>query len=214
MKILLLEDDALLAQSVIDELEDVGYNVTWAEESDSAIDITYENRFDLYLFDVNVPGMSGFELLKSLRESGDQTPTIFMTSRNQIDDIREGFDVGANDYIKKPFDLDELLIRIESKLPKYQATQLSKSFAIDSQSYRVTCKDKNSKLPPKEFELIRYFINHQDQLLPTDSIIEEISETSISIATFRTYIKNLKRHIDGCGVIENIKGVGYRFKLL
>ena len=214
MKILLLEDDALLAQSVIDELEDVGYNVTWAEESDSAIDITYENRFDLYLFDVNVPGMSGFELLKSLRESGDQTPTIFMTSRNQIDDIREGFDVGANDYIKKPFDLDELLIRIESKLPKYQATQLSKSFAIDSQSYRVTCKDKNSKLPPKEFELIRYFINHQDQLLPTDSIIEEISETTISIATFRTYIKNLKRHIDGCGVIENIKGVGYRFKLL
>ena len=214
MKILLLEDDALLAQSVIDELEDVGYSVTWAEESDSAIDITYENRFDLYLFDVNVPGMSGFELLKSLRESGDQTPTIFMTSRNQIDDIREGFDVGANDYIKKPFDLDELLIRIESKLPKYQATQLSKSFSIDSESYRVTCKDKNSKLPPKEFELIRYFINHQDQLLPTDSIIEEISETTISIATFRTYIKNLKRHIDGCGVIENIKGVGYRFKLL
>ncbi len=214
MKILLLEDDALLAQSVIDELEDVGYSVTWAEESDSAIDITYENRFDLYLFDVNVPGISGFELLKSLRESGDQTPTIFMTSRNQIDDIREGFDVGANDYIKKPFDLDELLIRIESKLPKYQATQLSKLFSIDSESYRVTCKDKNSKLPPKEFELIRYFINHQNQLLPTDSIIEEISETSISIATFRTYIKNLKRHIDGCAIIENIKGVGYRFKLL
>ncbi len=214
MKILLLEDDALLAQSVIDELQDAGYDVTWAEESESVIDITYEESFNLYIFDVNVPGINGFELLKSLRDSGDQTAAIFMTSRNQIDDIREGFNVGADDYIKKPFDLDELLIRIESKLPKIQSTQLSKSFSIDPAGYRITCKDKNSKLPPKEFDLIRYFINHQDQLLPTDIIISEISEKGISIATFRTYIKNLKRYIDGCGVIENIKGVGYRFKLL
>ena len=214
MKILLLEDDNLLAQSVIDELEDAGYSVTWAEESDSVIDISYDESFELYLFDVNVPGMNGFELLKSLRESGDQTPTIFMTSRNQIEDLREGFGVGADDYIKKPFDLDELLIRIASKLPQSSVTQLSKTFAIDPESYRLTCKDKESKLPPKEFDLIRYFIAHQEQLLPTDDIIEEISESSISIATFRTYIKNLKRYIDGCAVIENIKGVGYRFKLL
>jgi len=214
MKILLLEDDTLLAQSVIDELEDAGYSVTWAEESDSVIDISYEESFDLYLFDVNVPGINGFELLKSLRESGDQTSAIFMTSRNQIEDLREGFDVGANDYIKKPFDLDELLIRIASKLPQYQATQLSKNFAIDPESYKLTCKNKESKLPPKEFELIRYFIAHQNQLLPTNNIIDEISEAAISIATFRTYIKNLKRYIDGCAVIENIKGVGYRFKLL
>ncbi len=214
MKILLLEDDTLLAQSVIDELEETGYSVTWAEESESVIDITYEQNFDLYLFDVNVPGINGFELLKSLRDSGDQTPTIFMTSRNQIEDLRQGFNVGANDYIKKPFDLDELLIRIASKLPQYQATQLSKSFSIDPQSYTLTCKDKNSKLPPKEFELIRYFIQHQNQLLSTQDIIDDISESAISIATFRTYIKNLKRNIEGCGVIENVKGVGYRFKLL
>ncbi len=213
-KILLLEDDSLLAQSVIDELEDVGYSVTWAEESDSVIDISYDERFDLYLFDVNVPGINGFELLKSLRESGDQTSTIFMTSRNQVEDLREGFGVGANDYIKKPFDLDELLIRIASKLPQHKASQLSKDFAIDPESYRLTCKGKESKLPPREFELIHYFIAHQDQLLPTDSIINEISEATISIATFRTYIKNLKRYIEGCALIENVKGVGYRFKLL
>jgi len=179
-----------------------------------AIDMSYEEKFDLYLFDVNVPGISGFELLKSLRESGDQTSAIFMTSRNQIDDLREGFSVGADDYIKKPFDLDELLVRIASKLPQLSSTQLSKNFSIDPDGYSLTCKDRVQKLPPKEFDLIRYFIAHKDQLLPTNDIIDEFSEADISIATFRTYIKNLKRHIDGCAVIENIKGVGYRFKLL
>jgi DNA-binding response OmpR family regulator len=214
MKILLLEDDTLLAQSVIEELEDAGYSVTWAQESDRVIDLTYDNHFDLYLFDVNVPGINGFELLHSLRESGDTTAAIFMTSRNQIDDIRQGFGVGANDYIKKPFDLDELLVRIESKLPQNHSTQLSAEFRLDPQSYEITCKNQTHQLPPKEFDLINYFVTHQDQLLNPHDIIEEFSDAQISIATFRTYIKNLKRHIGECGVIENVKGVGYRFKLL
>ena len=209
-----MEDDILLAQSVIEELEDAGYNVVWAEESDAVIDTTYGARFDLYLFDVNVPGMSGFELLRALRESGDSTPAVFMTSRNQIDDLREGFDVGADDYIKKPFDLDELLIRIASKLPQRKQMQLSATFSIDPEGYSVICNTTSSKLPPKEFDLLRYFAEHRDQLLETDRIMEEFADSSISIATFRTYIKNLKRHVEGCAQIENIKGVGYRFTLL
>jgi len=204
----------LLAQSVIEELEDAGYEITWAEESDTVIDITYKTRFDLYLFDVNVPGMNGFELLRILRESGDSTTAIFMTSRNQIDDLRKGFGAGADDYIKKPFDVDELLIRITSKLPQQKLIRLSPFFTIDPQGYSVTCNSSTNKLPPKEFGLLRYFVDHRGQLLETDRIMEEFMESSISIATFRTYIKNLKRHIDGCALIENIKGVGYRFTLL
>ncbi len=209
-----MEDDILLAQSVVEELEDAGYDVTWAEESDTVVDITYKTRFDLYLFDVNVPGMSGFELLRVLRESGDCTAAIFMTSRNQIDDLREGFDVGADDYIKKPFDLDELLIRIASKLPQQKHVRLSATFTVDPESYSVVCGSASSKMPPKEFDLLRYFIDHRDQLLETDRIMDEFTDSDISIATFRTYIKNLKRHIEGCALIENIKGVGYRFTLL
>ena len=178
------------------------------------MDITYKERFDLYLFDVNVPGMNGFELLRVLRESGDGTAAIFMTSRNQIDDLRNGFDAGADDYIKKPFDADELLIRISSKLPQQKLTRLSATFTIDPDSYIVTCKNTGNKLPPKEFGLLRYFVEHRDQLLETDRIMEEFTTSDISIATFRTYIKNLKRHIEGCALIENIKGVGYRFTLL
>ncbi len=203
-----------MAQSVIDELEDAHYNVTWASESGEVIDLTYEASFSLYLFDVNVPGINGFELLNSLRQSGDQTPTIFMTSRNQIDDLREGFSVGGDDYIKKPFDIDELLIRVASKLPQLSKTQLSPIFSIEMDGYTFTCKDKTSTIAAKEFKLLQHFIKHKSQLLETYDILDTIFESEISISTFRTYIKNLKRHIGECGLIENIKGVGYRFKLL
>jgi len=214
MNILLLEDDVLLAQSVIDELEDNSYTISWACESDEVFDFTYENKFDLYLFDVNVPGINGFEILKSLRESGDDTPAIFMTSRNQIDDLRDGFSAGACDYIKKPFDIDELMIRIVSKLPVSTEIRYSSIFSIESNEYKIRCKEKNMTLPVKEFRLLEYFITYKSQLVQTDKIISDVFESAITIATLRTYIKNLKRHIDGCGVVENIKGVGYRFKFL
>jgi len=213
--ILLLEDDALLAESVIDELEEAGYDVTWVQESGEAADAAWEQQFSVYLFDVNVPGMNGFELLSSLRESGDRTPALFMTSRNQIDDLRQGFASGADDYIKKPFYPEELLIRIASKLPKTDKTYHSKYFSVDPSNLVVTCKDQLHALPAKEFALLEFFLQRQEQLIAAEESISELyPDTPISIATFRTYIKNLKRHIGSCGVIENVKGVGYRFKLL
>ena len=213
--ILLLEDDALLAESVIDELEEADYSVTWVQESDEAAEAAWSGTFSLYLFDVNVPGMNGFELLSSLRDSGDRTPALFMTSRNQIDDIRTGFASGADDYIKKPFDPEEMLIRIESKLPKSGKKVYSKTFGVDSENLTIICKDKKQTLPAKEFALLTFFLERPNQLIAPEVIIDELyPENPISIATFRTYIKNLKRHTGSCAVIENVKGVGYRFKLL
>jgi len=214
INILFLEDDVLLAQSVIDELEDSDYTVFWACEADEVFEFTYNNKFDLYLFDVNVPGMNGFDILKSLRDSADNTPTIFMTSRNQIDDLRSGFNVGACDYIKKPFDIDELLIRIESKLPVSNEIKYSKIFSLESKEYKIKCKQKITTLPLKEFKLLEYFILYKSKLMESESIIDDVFESAITLATLRTYIKNLKRDVDGCAVIENVKGVGYRFKFL
>ncbi len=213
--ILLLEDDALLAESVIDELEEAGYGVTWVQESDEAAEAAWDGTYALYLFDVNVPGMNGFELLASLRDSGDRTPALFMTSRNQIEDIRTGFASGADDYIKKPFDPEELLIRIESKLPRSAQHAYTKTFGIDPQNLTVICKGHSKPVPAKEFALLMYFLERPNQLIAPEAIIDELyPENPISIATFRTYIKNLKRHTDSCALIENVKGVGYRFKLL
>lgn len=213
--ILFLEDDKLLAQSVVEELEDASYSVDWVQEGDDAAQTSYDNRYHLYLFDVNVPGINGFELLAQLRESGDNTPAIFLTSKNQLTDLKKGFEVGANDYIKKPFDLNELLIRIESKMPKKSKVYLSPNFSIEAFTCKIICKGVERKLPLKEFELLEYLYKNQNSFLPPYEIISTIYEDkTISIATFRTYIKNLKRHIEGCAEIENMKGVGYRFKLL
>ena len=203
-----------MAQSVIDELEESGYNISWACEADEVFDFTYKNKFDLYLFDVNVPGMNGFDILKLLRDGADNTPTIFMTSRNQIDDLKSGFDAGACDYIKKPFDIDELMIRIESKLPISKEIKYTKKFSLESKEYTIKCFDKIATLPLKEFKLLEYFISYDSQLVETNTIIEDVFESTITVATLRTYIKNLKKDIYNCATIENVKGVGYRFKFL
>jgi len=213
--ILFLEDDKLLATSVIEELEYASYSVDWAQEGDEAAEFSYKSRYKLYLFDVNVPGIDGFELLKQLRLGGDTTPAIFLTSRHQIEDLAMGFESGGDDYIKKPFDLNELLIRIASKMPKTKLEYFSSDFALDASSLSLTCKEKVHKLPAKEFALLAYLCKYSNQLLSPDDIIFNLyEEKAISIATFRTYIKNLKRHLEGCAVIENMKGVGYRFKIL
>ncbi len=213
--ILFLEDDRLLAQSVLDVLSSASYNVDWVEEGDEAADASYDHNYKLYLFDVNVPGLNGFELLEQLRRSGDTTPTLFLTSRNQIEDLEHGFQIGANDYIRKPFDLHELLIRIKSKMPKTSLQYFSPHFAIDASASCIHCYHDVKKLPAKEFALLSYLCQHQDcYLAPEDIIFALYEEKSISIATFRTYIKNIKRHLSTCGSIENLKGVGYRFKVL
>ena len=215
MKILLLEDDKDLNLSIQEELEDNSYNVISAFNSDEAIDLTYSQKFDLYLFDVNVPGISGFELLKELRQSGDTTPCIFLTSKNEIDDIKKGFEVGADDYIKKPFDFDELLIRIEAKLPKTNNEIISNKLAINPNNYALIIDNKEIILAKKEFEILHLLIKNKDNIIETFDIIDQLyQDETISISTFRVYIKKLKKYIDGVGVIENIRGVGYRFKAL
>ena len=214
MDILFLEDDALLAESVIEELEEHGFSIDWVADGDAAADAAYERRYRLYLFDVNVPGMNGFSLLESLRDAGDLTPAIFLTSRNELRDLQQGFGSGADDYVKKPFDIDELVVRILAKLPKSGSQKLSESFSIDPENLHIVCRGEVQTLAAKEFAILHFLIQHKEQLVSAEDIIAALYEEPISIATFRVYIKNLKRHIGPCAAIENVKGVGYRFKTL
>ena len=108
-KILLLEDDEILSDSLIELLESEGFDVVHAKDGEDALQKTFEERFDLFLFDVNVPCIDGFELLKSLRDSDDKTPTIFLTALSDIASLAKGFDVGADDYIKNLLNLMSFL---------------------------------------------------------------------------------------------------------
>ena len=117
-KILLLEDDDVLSETLMELLESENFEVVHVKDGEKALDATFIKHFDLLLLDVNVPFLNGFELLSELRHSGDMTPAIFITALTDVASLSQGFDVGADDYIKKPFDFNELLIRIRALIKK------------------------------------------------------------------------------------------------
>ena len=129
-KILLLEDDPNLSDTVCDYLEEKGFEVICVYDGEEALSSIYENCFDLLLLDVNVPNKNGFEVLKEVRKENKSTPAIFITSLNSMDSLEQGYSSGCDDYIRKPFELKELLIRIQ--------TILKREFSHKSESINIT----------------------------------------------------------------------------
>lgn len=213
-KILLLEDDLNLRDTIEEELEEAGFNITSTDKSDDVLDLTYEEKFDLYLFDVNVIGMNGFKLLEALREAGDETPTIFLTSKNKTNDVIEGFDVGASDYLKKPFDIDELIARMLRFLKTKKSYKISESVSYLPESYEVIHEEKHILLNQKDAQILEYFLNHKNQVISKEQILDDVYEGEyITDSTFRGYIKKIKSAI-GEEHLRNIRGQGYIFETL
>ena len=213
MKILILEDDKLFNDTLEDFLEEEGFETVTALDPYSALDATYEQRFDLYLFDVNLPYETGFSLLKQLRNAGDRTPTIFLTSRNDKVSLTEGFKVGADDYMKKPIDLDELLLRIRAVLKRElqsEKIQLG-AYEIDCLTKVLSLDGEVIHLGTKAMSLLLLLLHAKEEVVSMQTIEEELwhSNEEISLGAVRVYITALKKHFPH---IENIRGVGYRLK--
>ncbi len=217
MKILLLEDDLILNEIIEEYLVEQGHTLSVAYNGTEAQDLLYSQNFDLLILDVNVPQIDGFELLKELRNQNIKTPAIFITSLNMIDDVQKGFDCGCDDYIKKPFELKELGLRINNikRLFNIEPTHLisiSKNISLDTQNLLIIKENEKIHIAKKECEIIQYLINNSQKAVS----IEELSlnlwsyEESPEPATIRTYIKNLRKVL-GDEMILNIRGVGYRF---
>ena len=214
IKILLLEDDVVFAESMVELLECEGFVVTHVADGNLALDATYESDFDMYLFDVNVPHIDGFELLKSLRDSEDKTPTIFLTALNDIASLANGFDVGADDYIKKPFEFDELLIRIQAILKK-QFNLKKDEIKVGNFSYLVEKNELHGKdgfiaLTPNDLKLTELFFKQPDRTLTKEFILDELYEgKEMGSGVLRVYINKLRKV--GLPIIT-MKGVGYRLE--
>ncbi len=211
MKILILEDDKLFNETLEDFLEEEGFNVAFALDPYSALELAYKQKFDLYLFDVNLPYETGFSLLKKLRDSGDNTPTIFLTSRDDKHSLTEGFDVGADDYMKKPIDLDELLLRIRAVLRrKYRSDKITVGeYTIDVMAKKLYHKNKQLKVTTKAIELLLLLLDAKGEVVQTIQIEEQLwhSNEEVSLGAIRVYVTILKKYFLN---IENIRGVGYR----
>ncbi|MCW8838321.1 MAG: response regulator transcription factor [Thiovulaceae bacterium] len=211
-KVLLLEDDKILADTLKELLESEEYEVHLAQSSQAALDLSYANSFDIFLFDVNLADFSGFELLKMLRENGYKTPTIFLTSLDDISSLSKGFEVGADDYIKKPFDFDELLIRIQAQLRKvyksYEDTLEYKNLTYQISSGELLNNDKLVSLTPQEKKLCTMLFQNIDKTLLKEDILYELDiDGESSEGALRVYISKLRK----TGLeIQTLKGIGYR----
>jgi len=216
-KLLLLEDDLTLNETIVEYFEDEGYEVVSVYDGEEAISAIYENSFDLLLLDVNVPIMNGFDVLKEVRKSGNNTPAIYITSLNSMNSLEEGFESGCDDYIRKPFELKELQIRVQTIIKrefanKSELISLGEGLVFDSKATELKRDGELVKLNFKELKLLKLFLQHPNELLVHDRIYDNVWEydEEYSDNSLRTYIKNLRK-ILGKDKIVSLKKLGYRF---
>ncbi|MDN5377153.1 MAG: two-component system, OmpR family, response regulator [Sulfurospirillum sp.] len=208
IKILLLEDDNILAKTLTELLELEGYEVLRAKNGNEALDMSFDHSFDLMLLDVNVPFVNGFDFLKELRESGDATPAFFMTALIDKDSLSRGFDVGCDDYIKKPFDFDELLIRINAKLKIKSHLLTYKEITFDIKNNTITKEDMIVEMQQTDKQILLHFLKNSGKIINKNSLFE-LMEKPTELA-LRVHISKIKKAL---GInIQNIRGIGYKLE--
>jgi len=217
MKILFMEDDPVLGDVVTTYLQDF-YDVTHVFDSSEAEELIYNSRYDLFIFDLNVPGKSGTKLLEEFRSFNIVVPTIIVTAYDDTKHIKSSFDAGAHDYIRKPFELEELKLRIEKSRVLFNMKQeesivLSEELTYYPEKKIVTDDEKIWHLHPKEAEIFNYFTSHSNRLISSEELSQNIWDFGKlpSDATLRSYIRKL-RAIIGSEKIITIRGEGYRYE--
>ena len=215
-QILLVEDDETLSELINEYLSEQGYDVTVCADAKAALDTAYERNFDILILDVKLPKGDGFSLLRELRRLGNDTPAIFTTSLNALQDLEIGYKSGCDDYLKKPYELKELLLRIQILL-KRKFSHVNDEFIELNDGYKFYPSSKTLRqngqivnLSNKESELLALFLENKNALLSKEAIFEKIWNygEEPSELSLRVYVKNLRR-ILGKDAIVNRRGDGY-----
>ena len=216
MKILLLEDEISYKETIHEYLESLGYEVESFEDGDEALDAIHFKHYHLLLLDIRVPGTNGYDIVKSIREAGDETPVIFITSLTDIDNLSIGYELGCNDYVRKPFASKELKYRVEQVLKLFyfhenkEEIALYGDFVYDLKEGTLFYQGKAISFTPKEQKVLEYLILHAGQFVQTKQLWEDIWEYKmITESDIRMCIKKIrdKTHKE---FIINQKGYGYK----
>jgi len=217
MNILLMEDDAVLSDILLDYLRE-SYNVTYAFNSQEVHKHLSSKKYDLFIFDINVTGKNGLDLLEELRSYSDTTPTIFITAYTDTAYLQRAFDLGAHDYIKKPFELEELHARIQNtkrlfNIDTKEEIQISPTMSFCTLKNEVYKDNITISLGAKDSNLLAYFINNSSRLISTEELTQNVwdYDSMPSDATLRSHIRTL-RDIIGKEKITTIRGEGYIYE--
>ncbi|HEY9712482.1 MAG TPA: response regulator transcription factor [Chroococcales cyanobacterium] len=219
-KILVVEDEKALAETVVHVLRDEHHVVELALSGDDALDMLRVNHYDLILLDLNLPDTDGLAICKSIRLRKKPVSIIMVTGRTTIDEKEIGLDMGADDYLTKPFHMKELLARVRAILrrtPEETASVLTvRDITLDPIQHRVTKGDRVVKLLPTEFSMLQFFMSNPNRIFSNDQIIRQIwpEDTDVTDNAVTTCITRMRNKIDDTdkskSLIESIYGEGYR----
>ena len=216
MKILLLEDDVSYKETIQEYLESLGYEVESFENGDEVIDALYFKKYHLLLLDIRVPGKSGYEIVKMMREKKDETPVIFITSLTDIDNLSIGYELGCNDYIRKPFAAQELKYRVEQVLKVFylhsneEEISLNNDYRYNLTKGKLFYKEEAVALTPKEQKVLDYLITNLDEYISTKQLWEDVwEEKMVTEADIRMCIKKIRDKTDATFIVSK-KGFGYK----
>ena len=215
MRILLVEDDTLLGEGIRVGLRQDGYAVDWVTRGEAAEQALATDAFDLVVLDIGLPGQDGLSVLQQLRQGGNDTPVIILTARDTVADRIQGLDGGADDYLIKPFDLDELAARARALIrrSKGRTTPLLEfgRLTLDPASHQVIYKDQSVEMSPREFALLRILMENADRLVSKTRLQETLYgwDQDVESNAVEVHIHHLRKKLDA-ELIETVRGVGYR----
>ncbi len=216
MHLLIVEDHETVAANMKAFLEMQQYTVTVAHDGNEGLEIAMTEGIDLVILDINLPGMDGYTLCDMLRKSGKNVPVLMLTARSKQDEVVRGLNLGADDYLTKPFDLDVLLARVRALMRRQGGEKspvlTSGSITLDTNTRNVTRGEKNVVLSPKEYALLEYLMRHKGTVQDRPSILSHVwgnADALMFSQTVDVHIAYLRKKI-GKSSIETVPGVGYR----
>lgn len=221
MRILIVEDEEPLALRIQKILQDEHYTAEVAFDGNEGLEQALIEDYDLLILDVMLPGMDGFQILKELRNDGNSVPVLFLTAKTQLEDKVSGLDLGADDYLTKPFAVPELLARVRSLLRRKSDAKSSvisvAGIQIDTATHSVRKNGKDVNLTAKEYSILEFLLYNQNHVVSRMSIAEHVWGDNLDMFTMTNFvdvhIKNLRKKIgDDKNLIKTVRGVGYMLK--
>ena len=222
MNILVVEDEKTLNKQLTSVLKKENYNVDSCIDGNNALEQILDREFDLIILDIMLPGLDGYAILKQTRDNGITTPVLIISAKNEIDDRIKGLNLGADDYLSKPFSLAELIARVKAILRRtfsqYDPVIRTNNLVIDTDSRKVSINDTPVNLTPKEYELLEYLALNKGRVVSKLTIAEHIWGEDFDLFSMSNFIdvhiKNIRKKIgdEKHDIIQTVRGIGYILK--
>ncbi|MGB2739105.1 MAG: response regulator transcription factor [Cognaticolwellia sp.] len=223
MKILLVEDEQKIADFICEGMRTKNFSVTHCADGNQGYEIASKNTFDIIILDIMLPGRDGLDILRSIRQIGIDTPVILLTARNELGDRVQGLEMGADDYLAKPFYVEELNARIQALLRRHAGTQQHVievgSLQLDCINRSINCQGQSVELTSREFSLLEYLMRSPNKVLTRGQLLEHVwgydfdpctNVVDVCIKRIRRKLTSLESAGKMVGAIESVRGTGYR----